>query len=184
MRLCYNDVKDDPTELRAWTGMDRAEIEQLLPTFTLAWEEHRRTYHREFSARKRALGGGRKSHVRCLDDKLFFILVYFKTYPLQTVMATLFGMSQSQTNEWIHRLTTVLQATLDADVYLPARDAATLAEVLAACASYTFAIDGTERPTQRATDDTIQEAHYSGKKKRTRIKMWSSLTSVSGRCDS
>jgi hypothetical protein len=184
MRLSYNDMKDDPTELRAWTGMDRAEIEQLLPTFTLAWEEHRRTYHRAPSTRKRALGGGRKSHVRHLDDKLFFILVYFKTYPLQTVMATLFGMSQSQTNEWIHRLTAVLQATLDADVYLPARDAATLAEVLAACASYTFAIDGTERPTQRSTDDTIQEAHYSGKKKRTRIKMWSSLTSVSGRCDS
>jgi hypothetical protein len=162
--------------------MDRAEIEQLLPTFEQVWEEHRRTHHRAPTARKRALGAGRPSHLGTTEDKLFFILVYFKTYPLQAVMGTLFDMSQSQANEWIHRLTGVLQTTLQTDLQLPARDAATLETVLAACTSYTFAIDGTERPTQRSSDDTIQQEQYSGKKKRTRIKTWSSLTSRSGRC--
>lgn len=173
MRLRYDDVNDDPISLRAWTGMDRVEIEQILPTFELAWEEHRRTHHRPPTERKRALGAGRKSQLATPIDKLFFILVYFKTYPLQEVMATLFGMSQSQVNEWIHRLTAVLQATLGADLHLPARDAATLESVLAECAAYTFAIDGTERPIQRSSDDMIQRQQYSGKKKRTRLKMWS-----------
>ncbi len=173
MRLRYDDVKDDPTTLRAWTGMDRVEIEQILLTFDLAWEEHRRTYHRPLTERKRVLGAGRKSQVATPIDKLFFILVYFKIYPLQEVMATLFGMSQSQVNGWIHRLTAVLQATLETDLYLPARDAATLEAVLAECARYTFAIDGTERPIQRSSDDVIQRQPYSGKKKRTRLKTWS-----------
>ena len=173
MRLRYDDVKDDPTTLRAWTGMDRVEIEQILLTFDLAWEEHRRTYHRPLTERKRVLGAGRKSQVATPIDKLFFILVYFKIYPLQEVMATLFGMSQSHVNGWIHRVTAVLQATLETDLYLPARDAATLEAVLAECARYTFAIDGTERPIQRSSDDVIQRQPYSGKKKRTRLKTWS-----------
>jgi len=169
-------MADDPTQLRAWTGLDRAEIEALLPSFGQAWEEHRSTHHGAPSVRKRALGAGRKGRLRASIDKLFFILVYFKTYPLQEVMGTLFGMSQPQANEWIHRLTLVLQATLQTDLHLPARDAATLEAVLTACESYTFAIDGTERPTQRASHDAVQQERYSGKKKRTRIKMWSSPT--------
>lgn len=184
MRVRYDDMKNDPIKLRAWTGMDRTEIEHILPTFELAWDEHRRTHHRPPTERKRVLGAGRKSQLATTIDKLFFILVYFKTYPLQEVMATLFGMSQSQANEWIHRLSAVLQATLATDQYLPARDAATLAAVLAECENYTFAIDGTERPIQRSSDDVIQQQQYSGKKKRTRLRMWSSLTSENGRCSS
>lgn len=174
MRLRYQELHDDPPRLRAWTGMDRAEIEQLVPTFEQAWEEHRQIHHRPLAARKRALGGGRPSRLARIEDTLFFILVYFKLYPLQEVMGTLFGMSQSQANEWIHRLTVVLQTALQTDLHLPARDAATLATVLAECEHYTFAIDGTERPTQRSSDDTIQREHDSGKKKRTRTKTWSS----------
>ena len=174
MQLQYAEMENDPTQLRAWTGLDRAEIEALLPSFGQAWEEHRATNHGAPTARKRALGAGRKGRLATLTDKLFFILVYFKTYPLQEVIGTLFGMSQSQANEWIHRLTVVLQATLQTDLHLPARDAATLEAVLTACERSTFAIDGTERPTQRASHDAVQQERYSGKKKRTRIRMWSS----------
>lgn len=102
--------------------------------------------------------------MRRLEDKLLFILVYFKVYPLQEVQGTLFGMSQSQANEWIHRLTTVLHATLQRDLHLPARDAATRKTVLAACESHSFVIDGTERPTQRPGHDAVQQERYSGKK--------------------
>lgn len=192
MRVRYDDMKNDPIKLRAWTGMDRTEIEHILPTFELAWDAHRRTHHRPPTERKRVLGAGRKSQLGAgrksqlatTIDKLFFILVYFKTYPLQEVMATLFGMSQSQANEWIHRLSAVLQATLATDQYLPARDAATFAAVLAECENDTFAIDGTERPIPRSSDDVIPQQPYSGKKKRTRLRMWSSLTSENGRCSS
>jgi DDE superfamily endonuclease len=40
------------------------------------------------------------------------ILVYLKTYPLQVVQGRLFGMDQSQANQWIHTLLGVRQGAL------------------------------------------------------------------------
>ena len=48
------------------------------------------------------------------EDRLLFILVYLKTYPLQVVQGRLFGMGQSQAHQWIHVLLVVLQETLRA----------------------------------------------------------------------
>ena len=91
MSLTYETVKENPTQLRACTGMDRAEFEALIPAFTQAWEAHQQTHHRPLKSRKRALGGGRKGHLPTVEAKLFFILFYFKTYPLQTVMGVFLG---------------------------------------------------------------------------------------------
>ena len=145
-------------------GIRNEEFAQLLPSFDAAWGEHRATYHRAVESRKRAVGGRHQGQVHRLEDKLLFILVSFKVYPLQEVQGMLFGMGQSQAGEWIHRLTDVRQATLQRDLLLPARDAATRESVLAACESHSFVIDGTERPTQRSSDDAVQRAHDSGKK--------------------
>ena len=48
------------------------------------------------------------------EDRLFFILVYLKTYALQVVQGRLFGMGQSKANQWIHVLLPVLLAALRA----------------------------------------------------------------------
>jgi hypothetical protein len=181
MILRYEEVVKNPERLLAFTGHTQEEFEQLLPSFEAAWEEHRATYHRAVESRKRAVGGGRHGQLHRLEDKLLFILVYFKVYPLQEVQGMLFGIGQSQAGEWIHRLTAVLQATLQRELRLPARDAATLERVLAECERHSFVIDGTERPTQRSAHDAVQREHYSGKKKRTRLKTWSSATSASGK---
>jgi hypothetical protein len=179
MILRYEEVVKNPERFLAFTGHTQEAFAQLLPSFEAAWEEHRATYHRAGERRKRAVGGGRRGQVHRLEDKLLFMLVSFKVYPLQEVQGMLFGMGQSQAGAWIHRLTDVLQATLQREPLLPARDAATLASVLAECASHSFVIDGTERPTQRSSHDAVQRAHDSGKKKRTRLKTWSSATSAS-----
>lgn len=93
MLLRYEDLMRNPERLLAFTGLRQEEVEQLLPSFEAAWEEHRTNHHRAVEGRKRALGGGRPGHLRRVEDKLLFILVYFKIYPLQEVQATLFGMS-------------------------------------------------------------------------------------------
>ncbi|MGQ9550549.1 MAG: transposase family protein [Roseiflexus sp.] len=106
--------------------------------------------------------------------KLFFILCSFKTYPLQEVMGSIFGMSQSQVNAWVHRRGAVLRSTLGADRHLPERDPASLEAVLAECERLAFLIDGTERPTQRPSDERLQRQAYRGKKRRTRLRTSSS----------
>jgi hypothetical protein len=47
-----------------------------------------------------------------MEDKLLFILFYFKFYPIQAVLGYFFGLSQAQANEGIHRLTPVLHTAL------------------------------------------------------------------------
>jgi len=80
--------------------------------------------------RQRDYGGGRKARLETCEDKLLFILVYFKTYPLQEVLAFHFDMSQSQACEWIHILSEVLRMSLNALGHIPERDAKKVKELL------------------------------------------------------
>jgi len=155
--LSYQRLKDHPRALRAFTGLDQAEFEKLLTPFTIAYHAYMYDHHVTKKVRKRRYGGGRKPRLAAMEDKLFFILFYFKVYPLQEVLALLFETSQGRVNEWIHQLSTVLQMALGKAQALPERDPKNLEQTLALCVSVDCIIDGTERRTQRPTDATAQQ---------------------------
>src|SRR5262245_19873455 len=164
--LSYEQLKDQPALLRSLTSLDPSEFEALLASFETAWQAHldSQDQNRE-QARRRQRGGGRKAKLNALADKLLFILVYFKLYPLQSVQGVLFDMSQGQVNEWLHTLTPVLHSALGYESQLPSREPATLESLLAECDSLEFILDGTERRRQRPQDSQAQAKAYSGKKK-------------------
>jgi hypothetical protein len=54
------------------------------------------------TVRQRAVGRGRKGQLRTAEQKLLFILVYQKAYPLQILLAEVFELSQSRVNYWVH----------------------------------------------------------------------------------
>src|SRR5215470_5756952 len=64
------------------------------------------------------------------EDRLLFLLVYLKTYPLQVVQGRLFGMGQSKAHQWIHVLLVVLRATLRTLGDAPTRSVTELAQRL------------------------------------------------------
>jgi hypothetical protein len=64
------------------------------------------------------------------EDRLFFILVYLKTYALQVVQGRLFGMRQSKAHQWIHGLLPALLAALRTLGDAPARSLTALAQRL------------------------------------------------------
>ena len=162
--LSYHDLKLNPRVLRAFTSLDPEEFDQLLIPFEKAWQDSiNRSYIRKKS-RKRRYGGGRTPHLVAIEDKLLFILFYFKVSPLQAVIARLFGMSQGRANEWIYKLTPILESALGEAQCLPERDPQNLEQVLALCVAVDCMIDGTERPIQRPTDSIEQQEQYSGKK--------------------
>jgi hypothetical protein len=164
MRMTYAELKGKPRTLQSLTGMTVREFEALLPSFGCAWQTFiDETF--EHDKRKRAYGAGRKPELEQLSDKLLFILVYFRQYPTQEVQGYLFGLGQAQANEWIHRLTGVLNQALGDELQLPERRPAKLTAVLAACPSLEFLIDGTERAINRPQDKEKQKTYYSGKKK-------------------
>ena len=169
MRITYAELKGKPRILKSLTGLTVTEFEALLPSFGRAWAQF---VEAEFEQKKRqrAYGAGRKPELDLLSDKLLFILFYFRQYPTQEVQGYLFGIGQPQANEWIHRLTGVLNQALGAEQQLPERRPANLEAVLAACPGLTFLIDGTERPINRPKDREKQKTYYSGKKKKHTVK--------------
>ena len=146
--------------------MNQDEFEALLVAFEKAEDEaipEQQT--RAGQARQRGVGGGNKSKLGSAADKLLFILVYHKTYPLQTLLGLQFGLSQGRVNEWIHRLTPLLQQALAAQGHTPTRDGAAVeTSELAVEGGADLVMDGTERRRQRPQEATAQKEHYSGKK--------------------
>jgi len=135
--------------------------------FQTAYE---RTYppHRTYEgqARQRSAGGGAQGTLPSFADKLLFILVYQKTNPLQVMHGLPFALSQSPTNDWMHRLLPVLQHALREMGHAPEREAQRgETSALALAGAPNLAVDGTERRRQRPRDALKQKAHYSGKKK-------------------
>ncbi|MFO1430513.1 MAG: transposase family protein [Candidatus Competibacteraceae bacterium] len=74
--------------------------------FSEVWNEH--THQHEKDPTK----GGRNPILKTIQDRLFFILSYLKVYPIQEVLAHLFGMSQGQANFYLDELSAVLRKTL------------------------------------------------------------------------
>ena len=148
--------------LRALTGLNRKAFEELLSAFSPLYDQARQT-----GPRQRALGGGRKARLLGSQEKLFFILFYFKCYPTFDLAGIIFDMHRSQAHDWAHRLQPILEATLGAKMVLPERKLDSIEAFLARFPEVKrVMIDGTERPIQRPQDPDAQTANYSGKKKR------------------
>jgi len=152
------------------TGFTFAEFDELLPFFQAAWEETREASYQQDPSRQRQPGGGNKPALLTHEDRLFFILYYLKTYPLQEVMAFHFDMSQGQVNDWIYRLSRLLHLALDRYGCLAERHPDKVQETAADTPQREFVIDGTERERQRPQDPEAQSAYYSGKKKKHTVK--------------
>ncbi len=156
--LSYADLKRKPKTLTAMTSLKPSEFDGLLVHFSAAWEEE---------AGADPSKGGRPPTITAMADRLLFILFYLKTYPLQEVIAHLFGLSQPQANFTIHQLSAVLGKALAAGGHRPARLTEEMLSRLAEELPQDLGIDGTERRVNRPADGLGQRAHYSGKKNAT-----------------
>ena len=165
--MTYTELQTDRRKFLALTGLTLREFQLLLPAFA---ESYERLYLPDQTLggvpRQRFAGGGRKGALHAPEQKLLFLLVYLKTYPLQTVLGELFALSQSRVNYWIHRLLPILHEALDELGVLPERDPRRFARSQAASdKDPRLIIDATERRRQRPKNPEKQAAHYSGKKK-------------------
>ena len=153
-------------------------VKWLLITFKYHWDEYYSHFTLEGKVRQRisynsVVSDSGQNVVKCanvylttvlslIQDKMFFILVYLKTNPLQELHAIQFEMTQPQANRWIHLLSEILRRTLKTLGELPDRNSKRLIHILQGCEE--VLLDGTERPIQRPLDEDWQSACYSGKK--------------------
>ena len=165
--LTYAELKEKPRKLVSLTSLTVDEFELLLPAFERAYlRKYPVAQTKTGKERKRKVGAGRKGALAKIEEKLLFALVYQKSYPLQSVMGEVFGMGQSQANEWLHELLPILKQALEDLGYAPERDPKKFKKKEQTRKDAVDSIiDGTERRRQRPKKAEKQALHYSGKKK-------------------
>src|SRR5262245_39880515 len=127
--LRFADLQTCPTELLDLTRLTREEFQRLVPPFEVAFQAHMAAWCLEGEPRTaRRYTTYRNCPLPTPEDRLWFILVYLKTYALQVVQGHLFGMGQGKAHQWSHVLLVVLQATLRALGDGPTRSSAALAQ--------------------------------------------------------
>lgn len=160
-------IRDD-RHLRSLTGVSQAQFEILLDVFTMTYTDTQwQAYQVGLAAgtRKRRPGGGKKGALPTMQDKLLYLLYYFKVYPTFDVLGTQFGMSRSKANENLYKLVPILYQTLVHLDVMPHREFATPHDLLEAFDGIdTILIDVTERNHRRPQNEQTQHEHYSGKK--------------------
>jgi len=158
----------DNRQMRALTGLSMRQFDLLTGEFSRTYEEIQQQDYLAGLAkgeRQRKPGGGQKGKLPRIEDKLFFTLMYFKTYPTFDHLGSQFGMGRSKANENLHKLTPVLYETLMRLGVMPHREFSSVEEMKTAFEGIDrILIDVTERLYRRSKDDETQREHYSGKK--------------------
>lgn len=170
MNLSYTEVVKRPALLHRLTGLTVKEFETLLEPFSTQYDQLVIQPRVNAPDRKRAMGGGQKGALPEVADKLLFILVYTRIYPLLIIQGMFFGIAESKACKWVGILLPVLDAALGQSHMRPKRaKGCSLEEIIEKFPELKelgVLTDGTERPIHRPKDDEEQKEHYSGKKKR------------------
>ena len=168
--LSYTKLVKHPKHLHRLTGLTVEEFEQLLDKFQSCWNMYVASLAKD-PKRKRKIGGGRHATLETLEDKLLFILVYVRMYPLLFLQGIMFDIEEGNTCIWAHRLLPLLDNALGFAHKKPARKhrGRNLEELLRdfpELKELGILGDGVERPVRRPKDNEKQQKRYSGKKKR------------------
>jgi hypothetical protein len=129
--LRFTDVQARPTEFLDLTSLTLDEFQQLVQPFEAAFQAHMAAWRLDGKPRiARRFSVYKNCPLATPEDRLFFLLVYLKTYALQVVQGRLFGMGQSKANQWIHVLLPALLAALRTLGDAPTRSLTALAQRL------------------------------------------------------
>lgn len=167
LSLTALEIKDE-RHLKSFTGVDLSRFQTLLQIFSEQYASYRQSQIKATSNRKRTIGGGRKSCLPKIKDKLAFVLHYHKAYPTFDNLATTFGMSRSSAFGLLHTLAPILKTTLEFLGVVPKRKLSNAEEFLKYLKELgdinTLLVDVTERPYRRLKNKKQRDALYSGKK--------------------
>jgi hypothetical protein len=165
--LEYKRLKKHRRKFLALTGLTPKEFSMLLPVFCKVYEDiGAGDITQSGTVHQRTVGGGRKGQLQTPAQKLLFILVYHKAYPLQALLGEVFALSQSRVNYWVQHLLPRLKQALEALEVMPERRPRKFAHHEGGKReAAALIIDGTDRRRQRSQSPEKQALHYSGKHK-------------------
>jgi hypothetical protein len=126
--LQFADLQTRPTEVLHLTSLTADEFPQLVPAFEAEFQAHMADWRLDGKPRPaRRYTTDKNCPLPTPEDRLWFFLVYLKTYPLHVVQGRRFGMGQSKAHQWIYALLVMLRATLHTVRNAPTRSLTELA---------------------------------------------------------
>jgi len=172
MRNFLDRAKDERSFV-ALTGLDRPTFDNLLREFTVCFKKRLR--RKSGKSHQRRAGGGRKSVLGSIENQLFFILFYLKSYPTFDVLAFTFEISLGCAAASVHRLLPILERAQKNLLVLPKRPSNHQREIKEIKElidkQENIVVDATERPHFRPKNKDDQKKFYSGKKHRHTVKI-------------
>src|SRR5260370_27774987 len=110
MSVKYTEVVKRPALFQRLTGLNVKEFKSLGESFSSQYDHLVIQPRVKTPGRQRAAGGGQKGALPEMADKLLFILVYTRIYPLLIVEGMFFGMAESKAFTCVGGLLPVLDA--------------------------------------------------------------------------
>lgn len=160
-------------QLKSYAGVD-IETYRILFTCLEKTEADKQSVLSSRANRQRQYGAGCKERLPTLDDKLLFILHYYKSYPTMDLLAIEYKMSRSSVWNYVHALSAKLYFILVELGVMPLREMPSIEEFksfLEAHKTHQLIIDVTERTIERPSNKVANRAQYSGKKNDIRLKI-------------
>jgi len=90
--ITFQKLSERPSVFARLVGVTVDEFNLLHDIFASIWRNFQYETFVKGRKRERSFGGGNKPKLTSTQDKLLFILLYFKLYPLQIVMGMWFGI--------------------------------------------------------------------------------------------
>lgn len=150
----YIAARNSPSVFYALTGLHIYEFDYLNKTFCHFLPVNPST--------------GRPHTLAESAHKLFFILFYYRHYPIQQLAAIIMQVNQSQISRWIKFLSMPFQKATGKFIHKAHKKIHSLDEFKKVCPELTVVIDASERPIK--TPKYNQQSVYSGKKHRHTVK--------------
>lgn len=163
-----------PKLFQRFTGITIPQFRNLSKRMLSLWKKAEKK-RLSRNNRKRKIGGGRKYVLRTIDEKLFFILFYYRHYPTQEVLGFIFRLDQSSVSRLIYRIMPLIEKAADPELKNFLEKAKSERENNALLNWEKFIkkfpdlihaiTDATENRCLRPKNKKEQKKYYSGKKK-------------------
>lgn len=161
----YVEIREKPALFLSMTSLHVREFDELAVLFGRIWARHH-----EPDEKKR----GRPPEIKTSEERLFFILFYHKTYPLQEVLGYFFGISQERACELVMEYTKILKIALEEADESPARLPENLKKILEMIQARTISL---MEPKEESSDQAMMKSRGNSTAER-RAHIRSKITSL------
>ncbi len=168
----FNTLSKIPSKFYRYTGLNVGEFLILTEKVRPLWEkfERKRLFRPN---RQRAIGGGRKYHIKSIEDKILLVFAFYRLYLTYDFLGFLFGFDSTNAGRLIKRIEPILSKKfkLPSIKRLSSKPISNLKQLREICPDIDEIIgDVTEQEILRPKDKIKRKEYYSGKKKRHTLK--------------